>query len=678
MPDNSLPDELISEILSPALKVSDEVFSNTDEVSPFSSYGESTSAYLVVCKSWLRVATPLLYNTVVLRSKAQAKALAAALSGNSELGHFIKKLRVEGGFGPSMQTVLRCSPNVTDLFLTLEIYSSDSTAGLCKGLSFVNPSRLVLKDIKYKSLANKMVSQLAVALSQALAKWDKLVVFDCPFQGSYGTAATLLPAITSKQLHTLIIRNIEDSDWAYESFQACPLKLIQVKEPVRNYEREDIPLYNPALMALLRYSEEPSKYKAKAPVPALEMLLIAPPLNPSFVPMANAPKGVQDELWARILYFAMSSRKLSLLLISKSFYRLALPFYYEDVVVRRTQRLSELSSILKRETTLGPCIRTLALAYYDDYYDYYDLDSDDEEFDDVLQKKWLALKSSRADSIFAILSQTNNLVKFGSDHLFDNPGIMDPFISWDAFETLTACSGSTLHEFIGSINSQQHASPIVFNDLKALRVLWWRCNTVFSKAKGLSADALLNLEMLRVSEADSSFLRVLSTLKLPSLRHVVLSELFPNQEIFFKAHGFKLTELSVSGSIFGALGAKLLDYCPNLSILTLSDRFNSNPPDFKHLHPSQQVPSLVKIVFLSEHWISHKSYESQWNDFFTNFKPRHLGGLREMRFKCYVWPTTERDIAKSHWVRWAEIMLAQGVSLFDKNGTKWRPRLKVR
>ncbi|KAJ7801061.1 hypothetical protein B0H14DRAFT_3490040 [Mycena olivaceomarginata] len=55
MSDHSLPDEIISEILSPALKVPDEAFCDTSNVSPFSNYSESTSAYLLVCKSWLQV-----------------------------------------------------------------------------------------------------------------------------------------------------------------------------------------------------------------------------------------------------------------------------------------------------------------------------------------------------------------------------------------------------------------------------------------------------------------------------------------------------------------------------------------------------------------------------------------------------------------------------------------------
>ncbi|KAJ7177652.1 hypothetical protein C8R46DRAFT_810000, partial [Mycena filopes] len=114
-----LPDEIISEILSPALKVSDERFSDTSDVSPFSKYELSTSAYLVVCKDWLRVATPLLYNIVVLRSRSQANALEKVLASHPEFGAFIRKLRLEGGYGMAMHTILKAAPNVTDVFLTL-------------------------------------------------------------------------------------------------------------------------------------------------------------------------------------------------------------------------------------------------------------------------------------------------------------------------------------------------------------------------------------------------------------------------------------------------------------------------------------------------------------------------------------------------------------------------------
>ncbi|KAK7024059.1 F-box domain-containing protein [Favolaschia claudopus] len=673
MPDNSLPDELISEILWPALKISDNVFSNTSHVSPFSSYGESTSAYLLVCKSWLRVATPLLYSVVVLRSKAQAKALAAALSGNPQLGRFIKKLRVEGGFGPSMQTVLRCSPNITDLFLTLEIFSSDHTGGLCKGLSFINPSRLILQNFRRKALDNKMVSQMLEALAKASSKWNNLVVFDCPFQGAYGAAArTLLPAITARKLHTLTIQSIWDASWAWSAFKTCPLEVIRVKFPFDSTHLDDMLNKDPKLLSLLKYTEElEPEHQFQALEPVLEHPLIAPSLDPFFIPLANAPKEVRDEIWARILWFATpsGSRKLALLLVSKTFYRLALPFYYEQVVIRGAHQLSLMSSIMARKTTLGPRIRTLTLAggAYDDSADF---------------EKSSEVKSPKADAIVAIFSRTNNLVEFGNGTSFTESSAlihMGHCISWDAFETLAACSGSTLRKFLGHIQPREpDVSPTVFNNLQALQTLWWRCRVKFSDVIGVSAHALPSLEVLRISFADPSFLSVLIEMQLPSLRHVILPDPFMNQEIFFMTHGFKMTELSLLDGVFESLGVKLFEFCPNLSILMLSDKFAIKPPNFEHLHPPHKVPSLVEIVFQAQHWISTKESESRWHTFFTNFNPQYLSGLRDMRFNCYAWPTNERDIAKSYWVRWAEVMLSQGVSLIDKKGSKWRPRLKIR
>jgi hypothetical protein len=173
MSEHHLPDEILSEILSPALKVRDEDFSNTSDSSPFATYTESSSSMLLVCKDWLRVATPLLYHVVVLRSKAQAKALGESLSKNKDLGRFIKKLRVEGGYGTPMYTILAGSPNLTDLFLSFDILASDSTAGLCKGLPLINPTRLIAHDLRPKK--NKMVETLICQLTNLMPKWNHLV-----------------------------------------------------------------------------------------------------------------------------------------------------------------------------------------------------------------------------------------------------------------------------------------------------------------------------------------------------------------------------------------------------------------------------------------------------------------------------------------------------------------------
>ncbi|KAJ7086193.1 hypothetical protein C8R44DRAFT_538296, partial [Mycena epipterygia] len=79
----------------------------------------SSSSVLLVCKSWLRVATPLLYAVTIIRSKAQAHAFQATLRSTSDLGRFIKRLRVEGGFGAVIYRILQNTPNVIDILIYL-------------------------------------------------------------------------------------------------------------------------------------------------------------------------------------------------------------------------------------------------------------------------------------------------------------------------------------------------------------------------------------------------------------------------------------------------------------------------------------------------------------------------------------------------------------------------------
>jgi hypothetical protein len=98
---NRIPDEIVSEILSLLLKHSDEVFCDQSE-KPLLDPDHSASRYLFVCKSWLRVSTPLLYSVVILRTTAQAEALQSVLKTNKEFEPFIQKLRVECGFGNAL------------------------------------------------------------------------------------------------------------------------------------------------------------------------------------------------------------------------------------------------------------------------------------------------------------------------------------------------------------------------------------------------------------------------------------------------------------------------------------------------------------------------------------------------------------------------------------------------
>ncbi|KAJ7259749.1 hypothetical protein C8J57DRAFT_1134988 [Mycena rebaudengoi] len=232
-----LPDEILSEILTPSLSVSDTDFSDTSLNSPFASYsGHSTSAFLLVSKSWLRVSTPLLYNVVVLRSKAQAAALASSLKLNPDLGRFIKKLRVEGGYGAAMHSVLKCAPNITDLVITLDIWSSDSSLGLCRGLSQINPRRVILRkggDGKIRS--NKATNDLTEKVASCMPQWSNLTVCDL---GTLGYTDNLAKSLArSKTIHTLFLPRSAFSRYILPSLcHSQSLEVVQIKSELGPFD----------------------------------------------------------------------------------------------------------------------------------------------------------------------------------------------------------------------------------------------------------------------------------------------------------------------------------------------------------------------------------------------------------------------------------------------------------
>ncbi|KAJ7490978.1 hypothetical protein FB451DRAFT_1079765 [Mycena latifolia] len=374
MSDHSLPDEIISEILSPALKMSDEMFSDTSDVSPFAEYSESCSAYLLVCKSWLRVATPLLYHVVILRSKAQANALRRVLTENNDLGRLIKKLRVEGGYGPSMSTIMQFSPNISDLFISFDIYSSDDTSGLCAGLTLINPRRVVLHDPSRTS--NKMISNLGDALIKAIPQWDHLTICDLP--SGLHRATQILQALAKSQRLTTVVVSYAAVSWVYSALKDCPLQAIWIKETsgeaYRMYWRSEL---DPTLQALLRFKENPPVADRKSRSDHLgfcKLPDIAPLFNPFFIPMSDASNEVKDAIWKRVLYFAMSvpeleqdtkakaiPRRLPILLVSRMFNRLALPFFYAHTVIKNSADTSRFFTVFSGMKLESESFRRLVL-----------------------------------------------------------------------------------------------------------------------------------------------------------------------------------------------------------------------------------------------------------------------------------------------------------------------------
>ncbi|KAL1673526.1 hypothetical protein EV122DRAFT_282878 [Schizophyllum commune] len=179
---NTLPNELLGEILGHAMHIPDELFTSNAARSPFGTYAHPYAArrYLLVSKRWRDAGLRPLYRDVVLRSRAQATALARTLRQDPDLALMVHKLRVEGGLGVSLVVILAACTNITDLCLLVNINSNDGSRGICQGLRSLNPTRLVLLDMQTRSRTlSRNGSELLDALERVLPQWDNLTTVMC-------------------------------------------------------------------------------------------------------------------------------------------------------------------------------------------------------------------------------------------------------------------------------------------------------------------------------------------------------------------------------------------------------------------------------------------------------------------------------------------------------------------
>lgn len=169
-----LPNELLREILSPPLQVADQRFADNGLVSPFNAVRLSASRMLLVCKRWMRIGTSLLYETVIIRSEAQAQALAFALSKNPQFGEYIKKIRVEGAY-VYLSDIAKLAPKVTDLCFTLALRTKDNVTGLIALLDSVNPNRVIIT--LHEEVNNKKHAAVLDVLCDRVVEWTNMVSY---------------------------------------------------------------------------------------------------------------------------------------------------------------------------------------------------------------------------------------------------------------------------------------------------------------------------------------------------------------------------------------------------------------------------------------------------------------------------------------------------------------------
>ncbi|KAF8218321.1 hypothetical protein K438DRAFT_1796665 [Mycena galopus ATCC 62051] len=651
-----LPDEIISEILSPALRVSDAAFSalTVGGTSPFMTFSESSSAYLVVSKAWLRVATPLLYNVTVLRSKAQAQALATTLTTNPALGRFIKKLRVEGGYAISMLKIFQNSPNITDLFLSLVIPSSDNACGLCRGLPLVKPTRVIVDTGAFYYLGvSKPAQKLLDTLEKCIGTWKELVQFE--MSSNLGTASIIGKALSqAPNLRTLVVwdphKYINRVPDYMRTIAANPaLKHIQIKPHIEIDPRQ--PSSRSALYADMKEDE---RLKVLVDFADDSHILVdslnpveEPPSSPFVYPARLAANPVQeDAIWSRVLFFVLQSNqrrgRLSPLLVCKTFVRLGIPHLYANPVLRYAWEAYSFASQLVRQPLLGRHVRSLLLHHSGD----------------MLEK------------IVALMPELSEL----------HAGHRCEPITWEMFRNLGESAGSCLRSLDGlRINKVKGAViPDAFTLFPQIRELCWVSATEFRTERKLIPTAAFSMLVdLTVDTFDESFLNVLAHMELPSLRTAAFSATARGGGQFFQKHGAKLQEVTLSDTQIQDSEIVIWRNCPSLTVLGVSCD-NKHPVSATCLTTSETHPRLERIVFrTTEYYRLKQGHDRQMNQLMTALRfTASFPALREIEHPCCKWPKTEREILSSHWVKWAESMLERDVQLFGPDGVRWRHRLK--
>jgi len=137
------------------------------------------TAPLLVSKSWLRIATPLIYNSLHIHSPAHAALLARTFTANPALASSSRRLVVSGVW-PELAPVARaCSAlEILDITLdascSLEIHALLETKTFCDSLSSLDITHLVVRK------ANVYLSQpkprhIIAGLARAIPRWSRLV-----------------------------------------------------------------------------------------------------------------------------------------------------------------------------------------------------------------------------------------------------------------------------------------------------------------------------------------------------------------------------------------------------------------------------------------------------------------------------------------------------------------------
>lgn len=183
---HNLPDELVEGILIHWLRLSPEAFAAQrlghvveDDASLYRITYPQQPSLLLVCKRWLNIGSPLLYESVTIRSSGHAATLAQTVSKTPTVARAIKWLAIHGAgpgtpaspsYGRGFGAFLKHIPDIRTLKLDLDFGPREVVSGLCEWLPNLSPSLLILSGPR-----NKVGREVYSVLVKSIPKWPRLV-----------------------------------------------------------------------------------------------------------------------------------------------------------------------------------------------------------------------------------------------------------------------------------------------------------------------------------------------------------------------------------------------------------------------------------------------------------------------------------------------------------------------
>ncbi|KAJ7605884.1 hypothetical protein FB45DRAFT_1068973 [Roridomyces roridus] len=661
----AIPDEIIHEILSPALSVSDDAFSAHMPLWEYRACRgrrvESSSAILLVCKAWLRVATPLLYHTIILGSKGQAQALSVALRRNPELGRLIRKLRLQSGYGSSLHQILQTTTKLTDIFIPLEFDEGDDACGLCRGIPLIDPVRVIITYAPFKA-TTAGVRTLVGVLVKYIPKWKNLAIFEMPHDWPHNKAA-------------------HNKTFSSPLKVAPSLRTLVLSSNGRDLFREGIiPQYISAIVQNGSLQEIRPKRRSRK-IPKLGFLetvqgnarlrnlidpnLFGPKKGFVYPPQLAGNPTVADIVWDRVLHYVFcedddvddlhddgdksdydsddedfeAPELWEPLRVCKQFQRLGTPYFYNKIYIRTCKTMRLFTRRLLLEPSLGVHVHRLVLSSHDD---------------------------QTIDDLQNVFSRVPRLKQLSSEDTLVLP--------WHMFEDLSIRYGSHLDSFDGIMVTQcpGKADPIIFDRLSGIQDFTWKSDTQFDTTDTFAAsDVFIKLEHLNVPQAHPSFFILLSQMQLPSLITVTLHTGKVDTQIFLERHGAKLSELCLESA---ALCPDLFDFCPNVKYPVVCTASKDQLSLLEGL-----LGRCDRHCVLENIVIDPKGFEAEselldlLEVFLTKFDCTQFPALREITLVRLDWPLPNTLLPDSPWVKLAEGFRANNIHLVDCHG-RWRPR----